>query len=83
MYRFSSLAVDGALVSSSVLEASSDDEAKDIAGELLAQNHSDAVEVWNALRLVHRAVRDPSHTLPLVKPEGYVRRTAKPQSRLH
>src|SRR5207248_2072052 len=72
-YRFSSLAVDGALVSSCVREAQSDDEAKEIAGELLTEDQSDAVEVWSVWRLVHRAVRDPSHSLPLIKADSKTR----------
>jgi hypothetical protein len=64
-------------------EASSDDEAREIASEFLAETQSDAVEVWNVFRLVHRAVRDPSHTLPLIKQDddSNVKRTTKPQSR--
>jgi hypothetical protein len=80
-YRFSSLAPDGALVSSFLKEASDDDEAREIAGELLVKNQSDAVEVWNVFRMVHRVVRDPSHDLPLIKPG--IAGNAPPEPRRH
>jgi hypothetical protein len=69
-YRFSSLSADGALISSSTREAESDEEAQEIASELLMQSQCDAVEVWCVWRMVHRTVRDPSHTVPLVNPTG-------------
>jgi predicted short-subunit dehydrogenase-like oxidoreductase (DUF2520 family) len=54
-YRFSSVDEDGDLQSSCVVEADSDDEAREIARDLLMEGHPAAIEVWNALRLVHRA----------------------------
>ena len=54
-YRFSSLDQDGELQSSCMIEAGSDDEAREIANDLLMENHPAAIEVWSALRLVHRA----------------------------
>ena len=67
-YRFSCLNADGALLSSRMHEADSDEEAQEIASELLARNQCDAVEVWSVWRMVHRAVKDASHTVPLVDP---------------
>ncbi len=67
-YRFSSMAVDGALVSSCVKEAESDAEIREIAGNLLTGNQCEAVEVWSSFKLVHRAVRDASHSLPVLDP---------------
>jgi hypothetical protein len=54
-YRFSSLDGDGALQSSCIIEAASDDEARDIAEDLLMESHPAAVEVWDVFKLVHRA----------------------------
>ena len=67
-YRFSSLGADGALISSCTREADSDEEAQEIATELLAENRCDAVEVWSVWRMVHRTVRDPNHAAPLINP---------------
>jgi hypothetical protein len=61
-YRFSSLGVDGAVQSSCVMEVESDDEARAIAGELLTENQSDTIEVWDILRLVHRASRETNRS---------------------
>jgi len=54
-YRFSSLDEDGELQSSCMIEADSDDEAREIAEDLLMESHPAAVEVWDAFKLVHRA----------------------------
>jgi uncharacterized alpha/beta hydrolase family protein len=70
------VAVNGALVSSSVKEANSDDEALEIAGDLLADKQTDAVEVWSSFRLVHRVVKDASHPLQLIDPSKLPRGSA-------
>src|SRR2546430_15352272 len=80
-YRFSSLTADGALLSSRVEEAASDDEAREVAGELLADEKSEAVEVWSAWRLVHRAVEDPSHSAPLINSAGTLGGSTRPHHR--
>jgi hypothetical protein len=54
-YRLSSVDRDGDLQSSCVIEADTDDEAREIAEDLLEETHPAAIEVWSALRLVHRA----------------------------
>jgi hypothetical protein len=54
-YRFSSLDDSGALQSSCMIEARSDDEACGIAEDLLVEGHPAAVEVWDVFKLVHRA----------------------------
>ena len=56
-YRFSSLGADGNVQSSCVMEADSDDEAREIANNLLTENPSDAIEVWNVFTLVYRQAR--------------------------
>jgi hypothetical protein len=61
-YRFSSLGVDGAVQTSCVREVASDDEAREIASELLAENQSETIEVWNVLKLVHRASREANRS---------------------
>jgi hypothetical protein len=67
-YRISSLGVDGGLLSSFVVEAETDDEAREIADAVLMEDQRDAVEVWNLFRMVYRTVRDASHSLPLIDP---------------
>jgi len=54
-YRLSAIDEDGDLQSSCVIEAETDEEACEVAEELLEETHPAAVEVWSALRLVHRA----------------------------
>jgi hypothetical protein len=56
-YRFSFLGADGNVQSSRVMEAESEDEARKIANNLLIGSRSQAIEVWNALRLVYRRSR--------------------------
>ena len=80
-YRFSSLTADGALLSSRVEEAASDDEAREVAGELLTDAKSEAVEVWSAWRLVHRAVKDANHSAPLINPVSTLRGSARSHHR--
>ena len=60
-YRLSSVDEDGDLQSSCVIEAETDQEACEVAEELLEETHPAAVEVWNALRLVHRAANEHTH----------------------
>ena len=60
-YRLSSIDYDGDLQSSLVIEADTDREACEIAEDLLEETHPAAVEVWNALRLVHRAANTHIH----------------------
>ena len=60
-YRLSSVDEDGDLQSSCVIEAETDEEACGVAEELLEETHPAAVEVWNALRLVHRAASSHIH----------------------
>lgn len=57
-YRISSLGSDGVLLSSCVVEAESDDGAREMAAAVLTESQPDAVEVWDIFRLVYRAVRD-------------------------
>ena len=54
-YRFSSLDTDGALQSSCIIEARSDEEARDIARDLLMESRPATVEAWDVFRLVCRA----------------------------
>ena len=54
-YRLSSVDADGDLQSTCVIEADTDEQACEIAEDLLEETHPAAVEVWSALRLVHRA----------------------------
>jgi hypothetical protein len=60
-YRLSSLDQDGDLQSSFIIEADTDAEAREAAQGLLEETHSAAVEVWSALRLVHRAANMHIH----------------------
>jgi hypothetical protein len=60
-YRLSSLDQDGDLQSSFVIEADSDEEACEAAQGLLEETHPAVVEVWSALRLVHRAASSHIH----------------------
>jgi hypothetical protein len=60
-YRLSAIDEDGDLQSSYVIEADTDEEACEAAEGLLEQTHPAAVEVWSALRLVHRAANTHIH----------------------
>ena len=60
-YRLSSVDEDGDLQSSCLVEADSDAEACQLAEGLLQETHSAAVEVWSALRLIHRAASTHIH----------------------
>ncbi len=82
-YRFSSLGADDAVLSSCLREADSDEEAREIAVELLTHSNSEAIEVWNVFQLVHRAVRDASHSVPLIISAGKPRAASAPEHHRH